>query len=603
MCPRQLCASHCRLGPGGPCNTHVVKPKKSKTRATVSHSSGESRSIQDAGHVQVHCASLSSEDEDLAIAIEASLQTSTSRKSGFQPVVRSSQLPALPSVPKLLTLKPRISSQMPPAWQTKLKASSKALVEKEERAARQALLQQALKENLNILFFDKVSSPPFPVSIPLRHFYQDGERGRQLALQGSKDMPDFPWVKPEEFIHRCGSDIIAIDHRTTIGRWVELGRLDIVYKVSNNETLVFRRRGVCDMPGIDEGIDGTHPPPPPHFFKAISSQRTAVRQEKKARERPQEVTREASPFLPMAPRPLSLLSYHSTPEKKARERPQEVMREASPFLPMAPRPLSSLSYHSTPAAGSDCGSSDIEVSEVMDHRDLMQSAHGSSSSSVVKVHKNMNNTLAKQGHNSPSPIHTHSYNRSSSSNFSRSTSPVTIHSSPPLMSSRSLYAMDRDTPSSPSLSFPESSASTFPEQSDNDAYSSPPSSLPSLPPPSPSGCLSKSRPKKDLPWHHGLYCVDVIDGFEQMGSQSLKGLSKAERFKIAFPLRRFAATPIVRFAMLRTSGHWPVTLPRRLPLLMGIQLRACGAFSLRSTQSRRGDERFTHNGRGKGEGK
>jgi hypothetical protein len=58
--------------------------------------------------------------------------------------------------------------------------------------------------------------------------------------------------------------------------------------------------------------------------------------------------------------------------------------------------------------------------------------------------------------------------------------------------------------------------------------SSPPSSPPSLPPQSPSGCLSKSRPKKDLPRHHGLYCVDVINGFEQMGSQSLKGLSKAE---------------------------------------------------------------------------
>jgi hypothetical protein len=45
---------------------------------------------------------------------------------------------------------------MAPAWQTRVEASSKAVVEKEERAARQALLQQALKENLNILFFDRV---------------------------------------------------------------------------------------------------------------------------------------------------------------------------------------------------------------------------------------------------------------------------------------------------------------------------------------------------------------------------------------------------------------------------------------------------------------
>jgi len=66
----------------------------------------------------------------------------------------------------------------------------------------------------------------------------DGERGRQLVLQGCKDMPDFPWVKPEEFIHHCGSDIVTINHRTAIGRWVELGRLDIVYKVPNNDTLI-----------------------------------------------------------------------------------------------------------------------------------------------------------------------------------------------------------------------------------------------------------------------------------------------------------------------------------------------------------------------------
>src|ERR1700736_5279266 len=118
---------------------------------------------------------------------------------------------------------------------------------------------------------------------------------------------------------------------------------------------------------------------------------------------------------------------------------------------MALHPLSLLSYHSTPAAGSDCSSSDMEVSEVMDHHDLMQSAHGSSSSSVIKVHKKMNNTLMKQGHNNPSPIHAHS----SSSNFSCSTSPVMIHLSPPPMSSRYLYAMNRDMPSSPSLSFPE----------------------------------------------------------------------------------------------------------------------------------------------------
>jgi len=41
---------------------------------------------------------------------------------------------------------------MGPAWQAKCEEASKAAIEKQERAMRQAQLQQALKENLNILF-------------------------------------------------------------------------------------------------------------------------------------------------------------------------------------------------------------------------------------------------------------------------------------------------------------------------------------------------------------------------------------------------------------------------------------------------------------------
>jgi hypothetical protein len=41
--------------------------------------------------------------------------------------------------------------------------------------------------------------------------------------------------------------------------------------------------------------------------------------------------------------------------------------------------------------------------------------------------------------------------------------------------------------------------------------------------------------KKDLPWHHGLYCIDVVNGLERMNSKSLKGLPKVERFTAAFP--------------------------------------------------------------------
>src|SRR5882762_8976831 len=40
-CPRQFCAHDCRLAPGGPCTTHVIKPTKlartaGTSRATIS---------------------------------------------------------------------------------------------------------------------------------------------------------------------------------------------------------------------------------------------------------------------------------------------------------------------------------------------------------------------------------------------------------------------------------------------------------------------------------------------------------------------------------------------------------------------------------------
>ena len=155
-------------------------------------------------------------------------------------------------------------------------------------------------------------------------------------------MLDFPWVKPEEFIHRFGSDITMIDHRTPVGRWVKLGRLDIMYKVSNNETLVFRQRGVHCMPSIDDEVNQIlRPPPPGHFFKSMSSQRTAVRKEKKACE-----------------------ESNATMGSGCR----------SAFLSMPPSPCSSLSYPTAASANCNGSSSDIEVSEIEDSYVLMKCA-------------------------------------------------------------------------------------------------------------------------------------------------------------------------------------------------------------------------------------
>jgi len=450
---------------------------------------------------------------------------------------------------------------MGPAWQAKLQASSKASVEKEERAARQAKLQQALKENLNILFFDKVTLSCFTCfTLLLTPLLQNDEPGRQLALQGSEDIPDFPWVKPDEFIHRFGPDITAVDHRTAIGRWVELARLDIVYKVANNDTLIFRRRGVHRMPGIDDEVGQIrHPPPPAHFFKSMSSQRTQVRKEKKAREE---------------------------------SRAAPVSGQVSAFPSVPPRP-------STPAFDNDGRSSDIEVSEIMDNHNLMKRAHdGEVSHPDARTHKRVKPSV-RAGRLSfasrlPSPTtidswapFTHEeplytypgalssanststtidswapfapeeplYSNPGAPSSANSTS-TTIDSWAPFAPEEPLYtnpgasssANSTSPPSSP-LWFPDSSMSPSAEQPSYRATPSPPSSfeqspLLSMPSLSPSRSPPRSVPKKDLPWHHGLYCTDVVDGLERMDSRSLKGLSKADRFAIAFPHRRFADSTV-----------------------------------------------------------
>jgi len=353
-------------------------------------------------------------------------------------------------------------------------------------------------------------------------------------------MPDFPWVKPEEFIHRFGPNIIAIDHRTPIGRWVELGRLDIVYKVSNNETLIFRRRGIRRMPGIDEEVDQIHrPPPPAHFFKGISSQRTAVRQEKNARQENQTALHSSheSRVPSKAPVPRSFLSYSSDDDgnsdssdfevnKVTHSRDSHQVSEAA----MHPRHRSWLpsmattsrsSYPTTPSTSRDSngGSSDIEVSEVMDRPGFMKYASNDSHANMVP--------------------------RSRSSNFSHSPSMVAVDTWAPVASeaspSRSLSLSGSDLQPSSPPGGPRSSLPTTPEPSD-DHTNIPASRLLPLQPSCPSPSIS--RPKKDLPWHHGLYCIDVVDGFEKMGSKSLKGLSKMERFDVAFPGRCYADSTI-----------------------------------------------------------
>jgi hypothetical protein len=256
------------------------------------------------------------------------------------------------------------------------------------------------------------------------------------------------------------------------------------------------------MPGIDE--DSGRPPPPAHFFKSKSSQRTEVRKEKKARE---------ERCTSMGPQCLSA------------------------FPSMAPQ--TSLSYLATTAADDGSGSSDIEVSEIMDHRGHMKRVSDGSISHVDATPYKPVDLSINVSSCSPSPMIVDPWPPSACRS-----SPTMPSDAPPLTHSKLL--------SSPPLWFPDSSLSASPEQPNGYVLSSSPTSLKHYPTSSPPTQSSQSslcsqpasRPQKELPWHHGLYCIDVVDGFKRMASRSLKGLSKVERFKAAFAGRHYAETTV-----------------------------------------------------------
>ena len=102
------------------------------------------------------------------------------------------------------------------------------------------------------------------------------------------------------------------------------------------------------MPGIDNEVDQILQPQPVHFFKSMSSQCTQVCKKKKACK--------GSCAVPGSGHLLA-------------------------FLLATPHP-------STPAFNNDGGSSDIKVSKVMDHCDLMKHAHdGQESHLDTPAHK------------------------------------------------------------------------------------------------------------------------------------------------------------------------------------------------------------------------
>jgi hypothetical protein len=122
-----------------------------------------------------------------------------------------------------------------------------------------------------------VCSTPFRICLPLADL-QDGE-GEHHALQGSADMPAYPYVNFEPLLPRFGHDITAFQHHLFPQLvWTTVGCLNHVFNVEKVKTIILRRKGVLEMPGLDEEVDRVQKPLlPPHFRTNFVAEKKVVR--------------------------------------------------------------------------------------------------------------------------------------------------------------------------------------------------------------------------------------------------------------------------------------------------------------------------------------
>jgi hypothetical protein len=98
-------------------------------------------------------------------------------------------------------------------------------------------------------------------------FLQDDEEGEHHALQGSADMPAYPYINFEPLLPRFGPNINAIQHHVFPQLvWTSVGRLNHIFNVEKVKTIILRRKGVTKMPGLNEEVERVQKPLlPPHF--------------------------------------------------------------------------------------------------------------------------------------------------------------------------------------------------------------------------------------------------------------------------------------------------------------------------------------------------
>lgn len=350
---------------------------------------------------------------------------------------------------------------------------------KKERERKKAQAHLESRQNLDVLFYDQVCCL---VSYPLKvdsSVLQDGQDGEHYALQGSVDMPAYPYINFEPHLPRFGHNITAFQHHVFPQLvWTSVARLNHVFNVEKVKTIILRRKGVTDMPGLDEEVNRVQKPlAAPHYRNNLVAEKRAVRNELSRRK--------------------SLLKVPSVSNPKVDRR----LTDSDGFSDVEiVHPTSSASTASSGPPHQNQGRREsTEATRYSKHarRSTGQrfAAHASSPppSSPVSVSE----ISCRQRSNSPSPLLVAS--------SSSSSSPVVMHL-PLLARSRSV-----------SLEQPSTRTRTTSSSSSQH----------------PDAHAAKKRPKK-VYWHTDLHCLEVAAGIAKMASHEVKGLNKAERFTFAF---------------------------------------------------------------------
>ena len=319
-------------------------------------------------------------------------------------------------------------------------------------------------------------------------------------------MPAYPYVNFAPLLPQFGHEIASFQHHMFPQLvWTNVSRLNYVFNVEKVKTIVLRRTGVTDMPGLEEEVECIQTPVVvPHYCKNLTAEAKAVRME---------ISRRKS--VPKAPIITSRMSTPSHPLASALSQSLSVVtapmalfthaREDSSDIEIVVKNLHTLQPH-------------LQKHRVKDKPSADNGRHRK------HAHKRTAQQFAAHASSSPSPDASSPAKtlHSSSRSRSHSSSSLFIPSSlPSLVSSHGFYLCSdsSDSPKPPpSLSSSSRACSSLSTHSILESSS-----------------VRGSRKKLTKAyWYTGLHCVEVAGGIAKMASQDAIGLNKAEHFTFAF---------------------------------------------------------------------